>query len=54
MKKTYMNPEILVVKVHAMQILAGSETIAIHEDGYGDGTGITLGAREDDYDWEDE
>lgn len=53
MKKTYMNPEILVVKVHAMQILAGSETLP-GDRVYGTGEGITLGAREDDYDWEDE
>ena len=50
MKKTYINPKLSVLKiVAAHQILAGSETLETKGD-YGDGTGITLGARDFDFD----
>jgi hypothetical protein len=54
MKKTYINPTIEVVKIASQkQILAGSETIAT-QGNYGDGTGITTGARNFDFDDEEE
>ena len=52
MKKTYINPTMDVVKVHGQQLLAGSETLST-KGNYGDGTGITLGGRESDFDDED-
>ena len=53
MKKTYINPAITVVMIASQkQILAGSETIAT-KGNYGDGTGITTGARDFDFDEEE-
>ena len=50
MKKTYINPEMEIVKIqHGVQLLAGSDMAA--KGDYGDGTGITLGGRETDEDW---
>ena len=51
MKKTYINPEMEVVKIqHNIQLLSGSEMGA--KGDYGDGDGITLGSREDEnFDW---
>ena len=51
MKKTYIKPEMEIVKIqHSTQLLAGSEIEA--KGDYGDGTGITLGGREDEnYEW---
>jgi hypothetical protein len=54
MKKTYKYPEIAVVVLKPMQLLAGSEYIPVKDDNYGDGGDITLGARESDSDWGDE
>jgi len=55
MKKIYNNPKIEVVKLQTTQMLAASErTIKIQEDDYGTGSGITLGSREFDYDYDDE
>lgn len=55
MKKKYINPELLVVKIQTMQMLAASGDEVINTAGnYDNGTGITLGSREDDFDWEDE
>ncbi len=56
MKKTYLNPELIVVKIQTMQMLAVSEILQA-QGNYGDGSGLTLGARKvdfDDSDWEDE
>ncbi len=53
MKKKYINPQAVAVKIASQHLLAGSETLP-GDRVYGTGEGITLGAREDDYDWEDE
>ena len=50
MKKTYINPEMLVVKMATQQMLAASENLG-HSGDYGTGSGITLGAHEDDTEW---
>ena len=52
MKKTYINPNMEVVKIASrMQMLAGSgeETMGNKGD-YGTGSGITLGGRQMDFD----
>ena len=50
MKKTYKNPEMEIVKIqNNVQLLAGSDIEA--KGDYGDGSGITLGGRDDDFDW---
>ena len=50
MKKEYINPKVEIVKIAAIQILAGSETIPVKDESYGDGSGITLGSREGGFD----
>lgn len=56
MKKTYINPQLEVIKINASnQLLAGSTMES--KGSYGDGDGITLGGREffgDDTDFFDE
>ena len=44
MKKTYINPMTLVITIKASKLLTGSEYINKTDD-YGDGSGVTLGAR---------
>ena len=52
MKKTYINPEIQVVKIHAtQQLLAGSTTVLFSDETLND---VTFGAREDDFSLEEE
>ncbi len=47
MKKTYKNPQMEIVQLASVQLLAGSE---INVNGnYGTGSGITTGAREFDF-----
>ncbi len=49
MKKTYINPNIEIVKIASRaQMLAGSTLES--KGNYGDGTGITLGGHDDDGD----
>jgi hypothetical protein len=52
MKKTYKNPEIEVIKLKMHQHLLNSSDMGANGD-YGSGAGITLGAHEDDteYEW---
>jgi len=54
MKKIYNNPKIEVVKLQTTQMLAASERINIQNTNFGDGSGITLGSREFDYDYEED
>ena len=52
MKKTYLNPELIVVKIATRQMLAGSpgdETMSGQGD-LGDGEGFSFGARDGDFD----
>lgn len=51
MKKIYQIPEIKVVRIHTMQMLA--ESININGN-YGDGSGISTSGRYDDSDWDDD
>ena len=51
MKKRYNNPTVEVIKLQTVQMLA--ESININGD-FGDGTGITLGSRQFDYDEDEE
>lgn len=52
MKKTYVNPEMLVVKIHAtQQLLAGSTMVTLSDETLDD---VTFGAREDDFTLEEE
>ena len=51
MKKIYKNPEIDVVVLKPMQLLAGSEQLGVNGD-Y-DGT-ITIAGRQSDSDWDDD
>lgn len=50
MKKEYISPKVEIVKIAAIQILAGSEPIPVKEENYNDGSGITLGSREGGFD----
>ena len=51
MKKTYINPEMEVVKVQTTQMLAASaQEMGLGGD-YDEGSGITLGGRDNDNDW---
>lgn len=43
MKKTYINPQVEMVKVSAMPLMHASIDI---KGNYGDGSGITLGSRQ--------
>ena len=52
MKKTYINPAIEVVKVQIHQMLATS--VIETKGNYGDGSGITLGGRNMDFDDDEE
>ena len=54
MKKIYNNPKIEVVKLQTTQMLAASERINVQDTDFGDGSGITLGSREFDYDEEED
>ena len=49
MKKIYVNPKIVVVRVQPMRMFATSEEI-VKDRYYNSGSGITLGAREDFFD----
>ena len=50
MKKLYINPVIEIVKIASQtQILTGSENLGKVAN-YGDGSGITLGGRDNDGD----
>jgi len=49
MKKTYINPEMEVVKLQTMQMLAGSVTVQFTDETV---TDITFSGREDNYDFE--
>ncbi len=49
MKKIYVNPKIVVVRVQPMRMFATSEVIN-QKGNYDTGSGITLGAREDFFD----
>jgi len=51
MKKTYINPAMEVINIHAQQLLAGSITVAMGE---GKVNAADAGGRYDDFDWEDE
>jgi len=52
MKKTYINPEMLVVKIHAtQQLLAESTTVTLSDETLDD---VTFGAREDDFTLDEE
>ena len=51
MKKIYINPALQVVKIASqMHILAGSDQNMGKKGNYGDGSGITIGAREFSFD----
>ena len=49
MKKTYINPEMEVVKLQTMQMLAASVTVSLEDEVVND---ITFSGREDNYDFE--
>ena len=44
MKKAYISPKTIEIKMQTMQMLAGSATLTNNGD-YGTGEGITLGSR---------
>ena len=48
MKKTYINPNIEVVKIQTQQMLAGSPVVTMHG---GDATSAGLGRDNDGDDW---
>ena len=51
MKKTYLNPELIVVKIATHQMLAGSPDETMSGKGnLGDGEGFSFGARDGDFD----
>ena len=52
MKKTYINPELVVVKLHTMQMLASSTTLGLSEESIVD-EGLLL-TREADFELEEE
>lgn len=58
MKKTYINPELVVVKLQTMQMLASSATLGLNEETVTDeGDLLTRELdfdEEDDFDMEDE
>ena len=51
--KKYINPETKIVKIAAMQLLAGSEQMGV-KGNYGSGEGITLGSRRSNSSWDDD
>ena len=52
MKKTYINPAMEVINIHAQNLLSGSTTSVGF--GTGDKTVGDATGRYDDFDWEDE
>lgn len=55
MKKIYLKPSLIEVKVSMNHLLLGSnEDIAIKEDDYGDGDGIVIGSRGSHSIWDDD
>ena len=53
MKKTYLSPNIVVVKLSSMHLLSASNETIYTKGNYGDGSGITLGGRSSDFDDEE-
>lgn len=55
MKKVYLIPEIEIVHVSTIQMIAGSnEEVIEQKDNYGDGSGISLGGRKSGDIWDEE
>ncbi len=51
MKKTYINPNMLVVKIATQQMLAVSQGTLSTSEGDKIGSSSDFGAHDDDFDW---
>jgi len=50
MKKTYINPEMVIVEIKVQPLLLETSSVGVKTSG----TASEWGARNDDFDWEDE
>ena len=53
MKKTYINPEMAIVRLQTMQMLAASENLGGDRGDYNSGT-VTTGGRDYDLDFDED
>ena len=53
MKKTYINPEMAIVRLQTMQMLAASENLGGDRGDYNSGT-VTTGGRDYDFDFDED